>query len=228
LQSRHVRGRTIYAVPDRVVYGYFDMLTRLVVESDKWDDVAKIPLLVASRDFAAIKLQWEAKAAAVRKDVAVARGAAAKLVSLSQEPGQHPFAKLIISLQAKEAEGFAAEAAGESDTAIAKLKEAVAMEDSIDDLSQPPYPVIPANELCGNLLLELNRPAEAATYFQRALRRTPNRPKQIFGLARAAEIQGDREAAKTRYEEFLAIWKSADPDRPELAKAREFLRGHNQ
>src|SRR5215472_852292 len=228
LESRHVRGRTIYAVPDRVVYGYFDMLTRLVVESGKWDDVAKIPLLVPSRDFAAVKLQWEAKAAAVRKDAAVARGAAAKLVSLSQEPGQHPFAKLIISLQAKEAEGFAAEAAGDSDTAIARLKEAVAMEDSIDDLSQPPYPVIPANELCGDLLLELNRPAEAANYFQRALRRTPNRPKLVFGLARAAEIQGDWETAKRRYGEFLAIWKTADSDRPELAKAREFLRGNHQ
>jgi hypothetical protein len=72
--------------------------------------------------------------------------ATAKLVSLSQERGQHPFAKLIISLQAKEAEGFAAEAAGDSDTAVARLKEAVAMEDSIDDLSQPPYPVIPAKK----------------------------------------------------------------------------------
>src|SRR5215831_8689453 len=213
LQSKHVRGRTIYAVPDRVVYGYFDMLTRLVVESGKWDDVAKIPLLVPSRDFAGVKLQWEAKAAAVRKDAAAASAAASKLVSLSQEPGQHPFAKLIISLQAKEAEGFAAQAAGDSDTALARLKEAVALEDSIDDLSQPPYPVIPANELCGNLLLELNRPAEAATYFEKALRRTPNRPKVVFGLARAAEIQGDRETAKTRYEEFLAIWKTADSDR---------------
>lgn len=28
LQSKHVRGRTIYALPDRVAYGYFDMLTR--------------------------------------------------------------------------------------------------------------------------------------------------------------------------------------------------------
>src|SRR6516164_1747721 len=180
LESRHVRGRTIYAVPARVVYGYFDMLTRLVVESGKWEDVAKIPLLVPSRDFAAVKLQWEAKAAAVRKDAAAARGAAAKLVSLSQEPGQHPFAKLIISLQAKEAEGFAAEAGGDVDDAVAKLKEAVAIEDSIDDLSQPPYPVIPANELCGNLLLELNRPAEASTYFEKALQRTPNRAKAIL------------------------------------------------
>ena len=128
LESRHVRGRTIYAVPDRVVYGYFDMLTRLVVESGRWNEAAAVPLVVPSRDFAAVKLQWEAKAAAVRKDPAAASAAAAKLVSLSQEPGQHPFAKLIIGLQAKEAEAFAAEAASDSDNAVAKLKEAVAIE----------------------------------------------------------------------------------------------------
>src|SRR5262249_47269992 len=104
-----------------------------------------------------------------------------------------------------------------------KLKEAVAIEDSIDDLSQPPYPVIPANELCGNFLLELNRPEEAATYFQKALLRTPNRPKVIFGLARAAEALGDHEAARRRYQEFLRIWQTADPERPELTQARKFV-----
>jgi tetratricopeptide (TPR) repeat protein len=228
LESRHVRGRTIYAVPDRVVYGYFDMLTRMTVESGRWDEVAKIPLLVPSRDFVAVKLQWEAKAAAVPRDQKTARAAAAKLVSLSQEPGQHPFAKLIIGLQAKEAEAFAAEAAGDAGNAVAKLKEAVAIEDSVDDLSQPPYPVIPANELCGYLLLEFNRPAEATTYFQKALLRTPNRPKAIFGLARAAQALGDNETAGKRYEQFLAVWKTADPDRPELAKAREFLNRRSQ
>ena len=227
LQSRHVRGRTIYAVPDRVVYGYFDMLTRLLVESGRWNEAAKIPLLVPSRDFLAVKLQWEAKAAAVRKDPAAAGAAAAKLVSLSHDPGQHPFAKQIIDLQAAEAEAFAAEAVGDVDTAAARLKEAVAIEDSIDDLSQPPYPVIPATELCGNLLLELNRPAEATIYFEKTLNRTPNRPRAMFGLARAAELLGDIKAAKKRYEEFLTIWRTADPDRPELAKAREFLQaGH--
>jgi tetratricopeptide (TPR) repeat protein len=228
LQSRHVRGRTIYAVPDRVVYGYFDMLTRLLVESGRWDEAARLPLVVPSRDFVAVTLQWQAKAAAVKRDPEAAKQAAAKLAALSQEPGQHPFAKLIISLQAKEAEAFAAEAAGDTDAAVAKLKEAVAMEDSIDDLSQPPYPAIPANELCGSLLLELNRPGEASAYFQRALLRTPNRPKVVFGLARAAETQGDNETAGKRYAEFLTIWKTADPERPELVKAREFLRKHNR
>jgi hypothetical protein len=223
LRSRHVRGRTIYAVPDRVVYGYFDMLTRLLVEAGRWDDAAKIPLLVSSRDFVAVKLQWEAKAAAVRKDATMAKAAAAKLVSLSQEQGQHPFAKLIITLQAKEAEAFAAQAAGDADNAVMKLKEAVAIEDSIDDLSQPPYPVIPATELFGNLLLELDRPAEAAPFFRKTLQRTPNRPKAVFGLARAAQTLGDNAAARERYQEFLGIWKDADSDRPEVAAAKKFL-----
>src|SRR6266851_5044396 len=202
------RALPIYAVPDRVVYGYFDMLTRMIVESGRWDEVAKIPLLVPSRDFVAVKLQWEAKAAAVRRDQKTARAAAAKLVSLSQEPGQHPFAKLIISVQAKEAEAFAA--AADADNAVAKLKEAAAIEHSIDDLSQPPYPVIPANEFCGYLLMEFNRPAEAATYFQKALLRTPNRPKVILGMARAAQALGDNETAGKRYEQFLTLWKTAD------------------
>jgi tetratricopeptide (TPR) repeat protein len=223
LQSRHVRGRTIYAVPDRVVYGYFDLLTRLVVEAGCGDEAAKIPLLVSSRDFVAVTLQWQAKAAAVRKDVGTANAAAAKLVGLSQEPGHHPFAKLIITLQAKEAEAFAAEAAGDADRALAKLKEAVAIEDSIDDLSQPPYPVIPATELAGNLLLDFNRPAEAVPYFQTTLLRTPNRPKAIFGLARAAQAMGDNTTAMERYREFLMIWKDADSDRPEVSAAKKFL-----
>src|SRR5262250_2115096 len=225
LESRHVRGRTIYAVPDRVVYGYFDMLTRLVVEAGRWDEVAAIPLVSASRDFLAVKLQWEAKSSEVRGDAQTAKTAAAKLVTLSQEQGQHPFAQLIITLQAKEAEAFAAQAAGDGSGAVTRLKEGVAIEDTIDDLSQPPYPVIPAAELCGYLLLELNQPREASTYFQKALQRTPNRPRAIFGLARAARALGDNATARMRYEEFLSVWKAADPDRPELAEARQFLLG---
>jgi tetratricopeptide (TPR) repeat protein len=202
------------------------MFTRLSVESGRWNEVAATPLVVRSRDFMAVKLQWEAKAAAVRKDAGAAGAAAAKLVSLSQEPGQHPFAKLIITVQAKEAQAFAAEAAGDADGAVTKLKEAVAIEDSIDDLSQPPYPVIPARELLGTLLLKLNRPADALEQFLQTLKRTPGRPKAIYGLAQAAQATGDQEVAQQRYKEFLALWKNADPERPEVATANEFLAKH--
>ncbi|MFY9560875.1 MAG: hypothetical protein WAQ52_11630 [Terriglobales bacterium] len=223
LQSRHVRGRTIYALPDRVVYGYFDLLTRYVVETGDWDSAAKIPLLVSSRDFIAAKLQLETMAAAAHKDPAGAKLAAEKLAVLAQEPGQHPFAQQIITIQAKEAQAFAAKASGNADEAVARMKEATAIEDAIDSLSQPPYPIIPAHELFGTLLMELNRPADAREQFLQTLNRTPSRPKAIYGIARAAQATGDRRTAQQRYEEFLALWKNADRDRPEVAAAKEFL-----
>jgi tetratricopeptide (TPR) repeat protein len=145
------------------------------------------------------------------------------LVLLAQEPGQHPFAQQIITMQAKEAEALAAKAAGNADEAIAKMKEAVAVEDSIDSLSQPPYPIIPANELFGTLLMELNRSADAKERFLQTLKRTPGRPKAIYGIARAAQATGDKATAHQRYQQFLRLWKDADPDRPEVITAKEFL-----
>ena len=223
LQSRHVRGRTIYALPDRVVYGYFDMLTRYIIETGHWQDALRIPLVAPSRDFVAMKLQLEAMAAGKLGDAAAARAAAEKLVALSNEPDQHPFAKQIITLQAKEAEAIAAQGARDTPGAIARMDEAVAIEDSISALSQPPYPPIPAHELYGALLLEMERPAEAMKHFTETLRRTPERPKAIYGIARAAEALGDTQTAIKRYVEFLELWRDADKDRPEIATAQRFL-----
>jgi hypothetical protein len=56
------------------------------------------------------------------------------------------------------------------------MTKAVEIEDSIEALSQPPYPIIPVHELYGTLLLELKRPADAAQHFAEALKRTPGRP----------------------------------------------------
>jgi tetratricopeptide (TPR) repeat protein len=219
LQARHVRGRTIYALPDRVAYGYFDMLARYIVETGTWQEVPKIPLVAPSRDFVAMKLQLQAIAA----DATGAKAAANQIVALSNEPGQHPFVKQIITMQAKEAEAIAARASGDIEGAIAMMNEAVAVEDSIYALSQPPYPIIPVHELYGTMLLEVKRPAEAMKHFTETLRRTPGRPKAIYGIARAAEALGDKQTAIKRYTEFLELWKHADKDRPEIAKARAFI-----
>ena len=41
-----------------------------------------------------------------------------------------------------------------------------------------------------------------------------------LGLARAYTIQGDTTKARATYQDFLAIWKDADPDVPILQQAR--------
>ena len=225
LQARHVRGRTIYALPDRVVYGYFDMLTRLIVESGDWSAVETIPLVAPSRDFRAMKLHLEVMAAAKRRDSTAARAAADQLERLAGESGQHPLAQTIITLQAKEARGLAAHAAGDHSRVVELMNAALAIEDGIDALSQPPYPIVPAHELYGTILMEMNRPAEAAKQFLETLKRTPGRPMAIYGLGRAAEALGDSQTARARYTEFLDVWKDADENRAELAVAQRFLRG---
>jgi predicted Zn-dependent protease len=114
-------------------------------------------------------------------------------------------------------------AAGDQAGAAKEMDAAVAIEDSIDSLSQPPYPIVPAHELYGSMLLEMRRPAEARRHFEETLKRTPGRPKAIAGIARAAEALGDITTARTQYARLVEMWRGADPDRPELIAARRVL-----
>jgi hypothetical protein len=59
--------------------------------------------------------------------------------------------------------------------------------------------------------------------FLQTLKRTPSRPKAIYGIGQAAQATGDQVMAQQRYKEFLALWKNADSDRPEVATAKDFL-----
>jgi hypothetical protein len=65
------------------------------------------------------------------------------------------------------------------------IKEATAIEMALDAPSGPADPIKPSFELYGNLLLGMNRPAEAAAQFQVALTRMPNRRAAVKGLERA-------------------------------------------
>jgi hypothetical protein len=223
LEVRHLRGRTIYDLPDRIVYGYFDTLARYIMESGQWQLASALPSQPVPRDFAAMRLQIDAMAAAKRKDVSGAVAAADKILVLSNQRGQQPLVQKILDLQAKEAQAAAAEATGDQEKTIALMDDAVAIEDSIYALSQPPYPAIPAHELYGDMLMEINLPAAAEKQFALALQRTPRRPMAIYGLAQCAQAQGDRQGAAKQYGKFLRVWKNADQGLPAISVARRFL-----
>lgn len=181
-----MRGRTIFALPDRILYGYFDTLARFIVESESWGDAPSLPLVAASNDFVVMKLHVDVMAAAHRKDSATAKAKAAEMMTRASAPGQHPFVQQVLTMQAREAAAAAAFAAGDTAAAVKEMEAAIAIEDAIDSLSQPPYPIIPAHELYGSMLMAMGRPAEARKHFEETLKRTPGRPKAIAGIARAA------------------------------------------
>ena len=78
----------------------------------------------------------------------------------------------------------------------------------------------------GLAYLKLGKGAEAAQAFQRILDlRTfalldPIVPVAQLGLARAYALQGDRARSRIAYQDFLALWKDADPDIPLLREAK--------
>ena len=74
--------------------------------------------------------------------------------------------------------------------------------------------------------LAANKPAEAATQFQKVVDRVRNRlsmfaPLARLGLARALARSGDAAKARIAYQDFLAGWKDADPDLPILVAAKQ-------
>ena len=83
---------------------------------------------------------------------------------------------------------------------------------------------IPAREMLGDMLLELNRPQEALAEFEKALKTDPNRFNGLYGAARSAELAHQAEKANTYYGQLLKNCDNgAHSERPELARARTLL-----
>jgi tetratricopeptide (TPR) repeat protein len=114
---------------------------------------------------------------------------------------------------------------GDSKEAFAAMERATAAQARMPKPIGRPYPVKGADELYGELLLAAGRPKDAVMWFERALKRTPNRSRAVLGLARAAAKAGDPARSRTAYKQFLANWRLADAGLPELAEARAALSG---
>jgi serine/threonine protein kinase/tetratricopeptide (TPR) repeat protein len=78
----------------------------------------------------------------------------------------------------------------------------------------------------GLAYLRWGRGAEAAAEFQKILAHRTIVPEFVIhplsqlGLARARVLAGDTAGARTAYQDFLALWKDADPDIPILLQAK--------
>ena len=128
----------------------------------------------------------------------------------------------------KEIEAMARLAKGDSDAAVRLLQDATAIEETMVPPSGPPGesptdgPIKPSHELLGEVLLELDRPAEAAEQFADALLRMPHRPLSVLGAARAAAGSGDAATARAHYQEVVTLWDGSR-EGDTVAEAKRFL-----
>jgi predicted Zn-dependent protease len=103
------------------------------------------------------------------------------------------------------------------------MRAAADLEDATEKHPVTPAPVVPARELLGELLLDLNQPAQALVEFEASASREPNRFNGLAGAARAAELSGNPAKARTLYAKLVAMCDRADGDRPALRHAKAVL-----
>jgi len=95
------------------------------------------------------------------------------------------------------------------------------------EVTTPKHPVTPAAtlpvyEIQGDLLMELARPGEALTAFERSLKLYPKRFNSLLGAARAAKVLGDEQTAQKYYAELLAI-SAAESMRAGVQEAHKYI-----
>lgn len=136
---------------------------------------------------------------------------------VTARPGSRQVA---VDVMEKELEALVSLAKGDHQQALAFMREATDLEDSMNLQFGPPVPVKPSHELLGEILLELDRPEEAEEQFELALTRAPHRSLLLLGLARAAARSGHQEKARRTYAQLEKNWHGADSQLPELQEIR--------
>ena len=116
---------------------------------------------------------------------------------------------------------------GQNEEAIRLMTMAADKEDATDKLPVTPGEIIPARELLGDMLLQMGKTGQALQAYEADLKKQLNRFNGLYGAARAAELSNNPDKAILYYQQLVTIAGPGSQDRPELEKARQYLRSFN-
>ena len=219
----------------KVAYAFTAIHARYALERRRWDEAAKLTLPPRSLGaFPWARFSWaeanihfaRAIGAARTGDTASARDDVEKLSAIQQAlvevKGDYDWAKAV-DIQRQAASAWLARAEGKNDQALQLMRAAADLEDATEKHPVTPGAILPAREMLGDLLSELNQPALALKEYETVLEISPNRFNSIYGVARSAELSGDASKARTYYERLVALGSQSDGSRPELQQAKKYL-----
>lgn len=122
-------------------------------------------------------------------------------------------------IQIAAASAWIALAENQTDEALRLMRAAVDLEAATDKHPVTPGPLTPPREQLADMLLALDKPAEALVAYEQVHASEPNRLRAIYGAARAAEASGDREKTRQYDRQLLELTAKSDSERPEISRA---------
>jgi hypothetical protein len=198
-----------------VAYAVTAIPARVLLERRRWDEAASFELppnlaglaAVANHRWAIANVHFAKAVGAARSNKPeLAQAEISELSAIEQAlkipAGEYDWRKQI-AIQRAIAEAWLAHAKGKNDEAVRTMRAAADLDDATEKHPVTPGSILPAREQLGELLLALQRPAEALEEYQASLARTPRRLAGLKGAAEAAKLSGNDVKAK-RYEAELA------------------------
>lgn len=201
---------------------------RYALERGDWASASKLTVRPTAYPYTEA-VTWFARGmgSARRGEIAAAREAAQQLAAIHQRlvDAQEPYWALQVEIQRLDVVAWSV-LAGKNDPkrALELMRRAVVLEDGTEKSAITPGPIAPARELLAEMLLELNRPAEALREFETTLAKEPNRFRALYGAALSAQRAGNVQGAQSHAAALLKLCGHADqPGRAELAQARAMV-----
>jgi tetratricopeptide (TPR) repeat protein len=224
--------RTVNVENVVAAYALAAIPARFALERGDWQQAAALKLLPTDLAWSkfpqaeAILVFARGLGAARLGDVAAARRDAKRLQSLKEVmmAAKMDYWVAQADIQIKAVNAWIALAEKRYQEAVEEMRAAAEADDTTDKHPVTPGNVAPCRQLLGEMLMMLDSPVQAFGEFKRSLKRDPNRFRSIYGAARAAEASGNLEDAHAYYVKLQTLAANRDTERPELTKAKAFLK----
>ncbi|OSZ80403.1 hypothetical protein CAP36_03880 [Chitinophagaceae bacterium IBVUCB2] len=230
-----VSFKDVFPVNFKVAYAYASIPSRYVLENKMWKEAAAIQphsTIVSWEKFPWQKgiIHFARLMGSVNTgNIDAARNELKNLSDLqnllTQQKDSYKANQL--QIQMKTGEAWILFKEGKGNEALNLMNSAADMEDKTEKHAVTPAEVLPARELLADMLLQLNKPADALTMYEAVLKKQPNRFNGLYGAAVASEKSNNSEKAISYYRQLLSIATTSGSSRPELENAKSFLKKNN-
>ncbi|MEO6230997.1 MAG: hypothetical protein ABJB11_03585 [Ferruginibacter sp.] len=215
----------VYPANFKVAYAFAAVPSRFLLENKNWAEAAS--LQIRTTDFPWIKFPWQEGiihftrmlGAAHLGNIADAKNELEKLRQLQEvlKNQKDTYKSGQIAIQIKTGEAWIQFFSGKLAEAESMMKLAADMEDSTEKHPVTPGAVLPARELLGDMLLQLNQHENALQAYETVLEKCPNRFNSLYGAGKAAEKTGNKKKATFYFKQLASIADTLNPQRTELA-----------
>jgi tetratricopeptide (TPR) repeat protein len=217
----------------QIAYAASAMPARFALERGDWAAASQLPLHPARADFdwspfpegEAVNAYARGLGAARSGNVQAAKTEVTRLTELraAMTAQKKDYWVEQANIQIDAVSAWIARAEGRNEEAVRLMRTTADREDATEEHIMMPGRVIPVREMLGELLLDLKQPALALSAFEQSQRADPKRFRNTYGAARAAELAGDRNKARTYYTRLLDQVGPKAADRGEIRQAKAFV-----